>query len=179
VIRIVKNFLSLGECDELNTWTINHYSQPYFTDPNMDSYHKGTRFTTRGKNKVINYPDKAYKIQDRIESLLNIQNPLYPRQFYNGIINGVGLEHGSIFKHKDPVYYPGTITVHCNFLTQKPIGGGVTIIGEIEYDINEGDMLMYAVSEIHHEVTAIIGEKIRIIWCYGFCLSPDKVREIF
>ena len=179
MIKIFKNFLSLEECDELNTWTINNYSQPYFTDPNMDSYHKGTRFTTRGENKVINYPDKVYQIQDKIQSLLNIQNPLYPTAFYNGIVNGFGLEHGGIFEHRDPIYYPETITVHCNFLTQKSIDGGVTIIEGTEYDIDEGDMLMYAVSEIDHKVTEIIGEKLRILWCYGFCLNSKKVKEIF
>ena len=77
MIKIFKNFLSLEECDELNSWTINHYSQPYFKNPNMDSYHKGTRFTTRGENKVINYIEENY---DTIEKDMNNRNSTSKRK---------------------------------------------------------------------------------------------------
>jgi len=186
MIKVLKDFLTHKEISILNEWTDQNHDQNFFQDAEMDIYYPKTRFTTRIVNTneesisaVVEYPEEAYQIQKRIQQYFNLNNILYPPTFRNGIVNGIGFQNGSICKHSDPMYYENTITVHCNFITQKPVAGGVTIIEDHEYDIEEGDMLMYAVSELNHEVTPIVGTKPRILWCYGFCLNLEKAKEIF
>ena len=58
--------------------------------------------------------------------------------------------------------------------------GGHTIIGGVEYkDINSTDLLIYQVSEIHHEVTPTKGDTPRILWVFVFCLVDEKIQDIF
>ena len=83
------------------------------------------------------------------------------------------------FEHIDPVYYPDTVTMHCNIITRKADSGGVTIIGGVEYDIEPGDLLCYPVSEIKHKVTLTKGNTNRILWVFGFCLPRDKAEDVF
>ena len=78
----------------------------------------------------IEYPKVAYNIQDRIRAKFNLWNQDHPPSFVDGIVNGIGIRDGYIFKHIDPIYIPGTHTVHCNIISQKPDSGGVTIIEE-------------------------------------------------
>ena len=46
-IKIVKNFITDDEVKILNKWTSDHYKEPYFSDPVMNSDDHQTRFTTR------------------------------------------------------------------------------------------------------------------------------------
>ena len=182
MIKILKNFISIDEANILNSWCLKNYTKEFFKDPCMDPFYPRTRLTTRGsggKNYNINYPKESYIIQNRLIKTLNIKEPLYPQPFYNGIVNGIGFENGSICLHQDPVYYKNTFTLHCNFITKKPSGGGVTIINGKEYDIGQTDALIYIVSHQKHEVTKIIGNKPRILWCYGFCVKEKEVYDIF
>jgi len=186
MIRVIKQFLSQKEVKILNEWTLKHYEEPFFEDPRMDLYCEKTRLTTRivtdnppSFHHNITYPKEAFNIQKRIQTKFKITNPVYPPPFRYGIVNGIGFENGTICLHRDPQYFSNTVTVHCNFITQKPISGGITVIEEKEYNIDERDMLMYAVSEVTHRVTQTIGTKERILWCYGFCLEKNKIQEIF
>jgi hypothetical protein len=182
MIKIFQNFLSEDEIKSLNSWCMNNYTKNFFQDPRMDPNHQRTRLTTRGsgeRNAKIDYPKEAYNIKRRLIDRLNLKRPLHPEPFYKGIVNGIGFEKGSIYKHKDPVYFSGTYTLHCNFITQKSIEGGVTFIKEVPYDVNEGDCLSYIVSHQEHEVSAIVGKVPRILWCYGFCINEDELKNIF
>jgi hypothetical protein len=182
MIKIIKQFLTKDEINILNNWTLANYKNKFFRDPGMDKKYKKTRLTTRGKHLLpdnVNYPKEAYLIQEKIQNLLGIKSPLYPHFHKKGIVTGIGFENGSIYSHKDPTYYPETITIHCNFITQKPIGGGITIIEGVSYDIEECDMLMYAVNKLEHGVTPNIGAKERILWCFGFCIPDSQAYEIF
>ena len=84
---------------------------------------------------------------------LNLWNQDHPPSFVDGIVNGIGVRDGYIKEHIDPIYFPGTHTLHCNVISQKSDHGGVTIIGGEEYDIDVGDLLCYVVSDVNHEVT--------------------------
>jgi len=189
MIRIIKNFLEESETKVLNNWCLNNYNKSFFTDPGMDIDHPGTRLTTRihaglpysseNDKEKIGYPQEAFNIQKRIITTLQLKKPLFPRRYRHGIVNGIGFEFGSICSHVDPIYLPNTYTVHCNFLTQKSIGGGVTIINGKEYDIDVGDALIYTVSHLKHEVTQVIGKIPRILWCYGFCVTDEDIKNIF
>ena len=153
----------------------------------MDEYLEETRFTTRLKNEIdhekenikIDYPDSAYQIQEKIIKEFKLQNVKTPPSFVDGIVNGIGFEGGSICDHIDPIYYDDTHTLHCNIISQKSISGGITIIENVHYDIDEGDLLCYIVSNHRHKVTKTFGNKLRILWVFGFCVDDIKLNEIF
>jgi len=135
MIKIIKNFLEENEIKVLNDWSLNNYHKSFFTDPGMDINYPRTRLTTRihgnlvykgpeNDKEKVEYPQEAFNIQKRIIETLRLKNALFPNQFRHGIVTGIGFEFGSISLHQDPIYLPNTYTVHCNFLTQKPIVEG-------------------------------------------------------
>lgn len=186
--RLIKNFASQDEMRALNKWTLLNYKNMYFYDAKMDkNLYERTRLTTRLENTEdfnelgiqINYPPESYRLQKKIIKSFGLDNCKSPSSFYKGIVNGIGFEKGSICNHIDPEYYPGTKTLHCNIVTQKPLGGGDLIIDGRKFEVEEGDLMCYLVSEHYHEVTSIIGPKERILWVFGFCIDEDKVKQIF
>ena len=179
-IKIVKNFVNEEEFKELNLWTLNNYNSVYFTDANMGV--PSTRLTTRyaGEKTDFNYPKGVYDIKNKIIKCLNLDNKyLSPPIGKDSIVNGIGFDGGDIFEHTDPIWFPNTYTIHCNIISQKSIKGGVTIIENREYDINEGDLLIYNVSHLKHKVTLIEGERQRILWVFGFSVNFDTLTKIF
>jgi hypothetical protein len=188
-VKVVKNFINQDEIDVLNDWSIMNFenNRHQYNDPHMDNYHDETRFTTRlgntedylKKEYNINYPSLALDIKDRIIDLFRMDGVRTPPSYFNGIVNGIGFENGSICNHIDPIYYEGTETMHCNIITQKSESGGITIIEGVQYDIEEGDLLCYIVSRQYHEVTKTLGKTKRILWVFGFCLEQEKINQIF
>lgn len=190
LIKIVKNFISEKEAKILSNWTTNNYKKPYFIDPKMNNDVNQTRFTTRHanvreglnhSNYKVKYPDQCYDIQNRIFTYLNLtKRNLLPFPFFtDGIVTTICFPPGSCVRHKDPVYYSNTYTLHCNFCTQLPEDGGTTIIEGEEYKINNKDMLIYITSHLDHEVTECFGQTPRILWVYGFFIDNFHLNEIF
>ena len=189
LVKLVKNFVTDEEIKVLNQWTSNHYENSYFMNPRMNNDDKQTRFTTRhahGRCKeyrdyIVEYPKEVYDIQKRLIDYLKIkQNSVAPwPSFTNGICTTIAFSPGGCCKHTDPVYFENTYTLHCNFVTQKPESGGITFVEDIQYQFEEKDMLMYITSHLDHEVTEIFGDKPRILWVYGFCLSLLEMNNIF
>lgn len=181
---VVRNFLFDDEKNILNKWTLDNCHRSFFEDAGMDPDNPGTRFTTRFPNDSvapdIDYPSVAFIVQKRIVEYFHLEGYKNPPSYSHGIVNGIGYENGRISNHIDPTYYPNTKTVHFNIITQQADEGGHTIIGDVEYkDVNTTDLLVYQVSEIHHEVTRTRGKTPRILWVFGFCLDDKKIREIF
>ncbi len=179
-LKIIKNFVNEEDFKELNFWTLNNYKSASFTDANMGA--PSTRLTTRyaGKNTNFSYPKVAYNIKNKIIECLNISKKyLSPPIGKDSIINGIGFDGGDIFEHTDPIWFPNTYTIHCNIITQKSIKGGITIIENREYDINEGDLLIYNVSHLKHKVTLIEGTLPRIFWVFGFSVNFNNLTKIF
>lgn len=173
---IIKNFITEIERDELNKWCLDNYkNSKLFTDPNMGK--KGTRLTTRFTPKnSFTFPDVAHKVRSKIIEHLGIENSLIP-PYKDGIACGIGFDSGDILEHKDPVWYPGTYTLHCNIISQKPTSGGITIINGIEYETNETDLLCYPVSELPHSVNEIQGNIERILWVFGFAVPRTNKNK--
>ena len=185
-VKVVKNFLTLEDVYELNSWALDSYRGPFFVPTDMDpgyGKYKPTRLTTRGfglTNAPLEYPKKAYSIQDNIKQYLNIDNPLFPPPYKDGIVCGVGIMNGSVYPHKDPIFYENTQTLHCIFKTQKCDSGGNTFICGKEYDdLHEVDMLLCLVSKYEHGATRICGNKPRVLWYFGFCLDEEHIKKIF
>ncbi len=188
-VRVVKEFVSKKDLKTLNDWSLKNYRENpnQYYDAHMDPDNPRSRFTTRLDNEVdhidenvfIKYPKIAYNIQDRIRAKFELWDQDRPPSFVDGIVNGIGVRDGYIKEHIDPVYFPGTHTLHCNVISQKSDHGGVTIIGGEEYDIDVGDLLCYVVSDVKHRVTKTKGNTNRILWVFGFCITPIKMNEIF
>jgi 4-hydroxy-3-methylbut-2-enyl diphosphate reductase IspH len=115
----------------------------------------------------------AFNIQNKLMNMFNNEQKkvhLCPG-YCHGMVNGIGFENGSIYEHVDPIYIPNTVTIHCNIISQKSEGGGITYIDEIKYETDETDVLIYPVSKIKHSVDKIVGDVPRILWVFGFCME--------
>jgi len=189
LIKVVKNFITDDEIEVLNKWTSDNYTQPYFMDPKMNKDSIQTRFTTRHaygreekyKNFRVTYPKEVYNIQKRLLKYLNLnQTTIAPwPSFTDGVVTTITFPPGSCCKHIDPIYFPNTYTLHCNFVTQNPEFGGITYIEDTPFNFNKNDMLMYVTSHLQHEVTEISGKIPRILWVYGFCVDFIQMNQIF
>lgn len=189
MIKLVKNFITDEEIDKLNEWTLDNYTQPYFINPQMNEDKFQTRFTTRHsycrskeyQNYKVKYPKESYNIQKRIFNHLKLEeNDIAPwPSFTDGICTTIAFSPGSCCKHIDPIYSDNTYTLHCNFVTQNPKSGGITYINNNPYLFEKNDMFMYITSHLDHEVTEISGNIPRILWVYGFSISPQKMNSIF
>jgi hypothetical protein len=179
-VKIVKNFIPKSQLKELNDWTLNNYKSSFFTDANMGR--PNTRLTTRyfSKENNFNYPELVYCIKNKIIDYFDIKNEyISPPVGKDSIVNGIGFDGGDIFERTDPIWFSNTYTIHCNILSQKSLKGGVTIIENKNYDINEGDLLIYNVSHLNHKVTLIEGEIPRILWVFAFSVEENIMKKIF
>ena len=190
LVKVVKNFITDNEIDELNQWTLSNYEQPYFAYPpgiNDDEFQ--TRFTTRHsyyRNKEyqdykVQYPKEVYDIQKRLLNYLKIKDDTivpWP-SFTDGICTTIAFHPGSCGKHTDPIYFENTYTLHCNFVTQNPKSGGTTYVEDTPYQFDKNDMIMYIASHLKHEVTKISGDTPRILWVYGFGITLLEMNRIF
>jgi hypothetical protein len=187
--KIEPDFITEEEAKILSNWTLSHYKEPYFMNPKMNNDKVQTRFTTRHaysrteeyKNFQVKYPKEVYEIQKRIFKYLNLtENNIIPfPSFTDGIVTTIGFSPGSCISHKDPVYYQNTYTLHCNFCTQNPESGGITILEGKEYSFEHKDMIMYVASHVEHEVTECVGNIPRVLWVFGFCISLEQMNRIF
>ena len=188
-IKIVKNFITEDELKILNKWTSDHYKEPYFADPKMNSDDHQTRFTTRHAHNrskdywdyKIKYPKEVYNIQKKLFEFLKIdKEQIIPSPSFNdGIVTTVAFSPGSCSEHVDPIYYNNTCTLHCNFITQNSENGGITYIEGVPYETDERDLIMYVASDLKHRVTAIEGKTPRILWVFGFSIFEHQLNRIF
>jgi hypothetical protein len=194
-VKIVKNFLTHDEVKILNKWTLDHYKEPYFSNPYMNEDDHQTRFTTRHacnrtedyRDYKIKYPKEVYDIQKRLIEFLKIdRGQIVPSpEFNDGIVTTISFPPGSCCEHVDPIYYRNykhgddAYTLHCNFITQNSKHGGVTYVEGVPFETEEKDLLMYVASELKHKVTAIEGKTPRILWVFGFCTFEHQLNRIF
>lgn len=182
MVKIFKNFLNEEDRYVLLEWAIDNYKKDFFVSPKMNPNLLDTRKTTRSINantKKIIYPKNAYNIQKNIINYFNLNNFKYPPVFKNGIVCGVGTSGDSVYLHQDPVHYKNTYTLHANFIIQKPENGGSIIINKNKYNLEEKDMLLFVSSHLKHEVETVVGNKERVLWCFGFCVDKETIDKIF
>jgi len=160
----IKNFYDDDIKKQLNNWSIVNYKDPdLFIEGGNNPY--GTMFTTRWSEKEIKFPDAAYELRERFVKVLNLKDFKY--RYGIGISNYVCFPGCEIFEHTDDKIIPGYITYHCNIVTKKPQGGETVIEGKT-YDIDENDVLCYAVSKLSHKVNLVTGTRLRIMWSFAY-----------
>jgi hypothetical protein len=164
MIKIIPNFLSDEECKELSSWILQNHSS--FTDANMG----GARKTTRFLSNNVTFPKIAIEIRKRIKKYLQLEDAVAP-PFIEGMVASYSEPGDTCFQHKDPEWHPNHHTLHCNVIVQKPNAGGNAVIENREYDVAQGDLLCYYVSDLSHGATKVIGDKHRLMWVFGFCVE--------
>jgi hypothetical protein len=167
MIKTIPNFLSNFECNNLASWIMsNHHN---FVDANM----KGVRKTTRYLNDGIKFPQIALEIRERLKNHLDLEDMIRP-PFTNGMIASYAEPGDTCYEHTDPVWCEGHHTMHCNVIVQKPESGGNVVIEGQEFDMPEGDIICYYVSDLKHKVTEVVGNKNRLMWIFAFCVEESK-----
>lgn len=167
MIKVISNFLSNAECNELASWIMsNHHT---FVNANMG----GNRKTTRYLNGDIKFPDVALKIRNRIKQHLKLEDIVRP-PFIEGMVASYAEPGDTCYEHIDPEWHEEHHTLHCNVIVQKPKSGGNVIIEGQEYDMPQGDIICYYVSDLKHSVTEVIGEVPRLMWIFGFCVKKEN-----
>jgi hypothetical protein len=166
MIKILPNFVSDIECNELASWVMgNHHS---FVDANMG----GVRKTTRYLNDDTEFPQIALGIRERLKNYLGLEDTIRP-PFTKGMVASYSEPGDTCYEHTDPVWCKNHHTMHCNVIVQKPESGGNVVIESQEFDMPEGDIICYYVSDLKHSVTEVIGSKNRLMWIFAFCVEKD------
>lgn len=167
-IFLLKNFITSNERDELVEWIIKNKDNEFF---NFTPHPGCIRRTTRSSLNVP-YPTLSFIIRKRIEDKLNLKAGLYPN-FPSGMVATYGFEDDECSFHTDPVWLKDHITFHCVLLLSAGEEGGVPVIDDKEYEMNELDGLFYPVSHLVHGTTKLVGNKPRILWIFGFLIHKD------
>tara|TARA_R100001510_G_C7656526_1_gene216605 strand:- start:2187 stop:2678 length:492 start_codon:yes stop_codon:yes gene_type:complete len=159
--KLYKNFIEKKDVKLLSEWI--HNNKHFFQDAGMG----GNRITSRFLTDII-YPKVAYKLKDKIEKELQLNN-------FNYMAASCAFPGDHCYLHKDPK--KGNYeTLHCN-LFLSDVEGGEAFIQKTptEEDLvkfTKGNMLCYKVSKVYHGSKLLIkGE--RKMWIYSFSIIND------
>jgi len=108
-------------------------------------------------------------------SLLNITKQIEEKTFGNFI--GVQKESGFVQPHTDGKNDIGWEHVRVNFLVSKPKEGGMPIINNELYTIDENCSWFNYASKWVHSSTSVIGDTPRIVLSLGAFVSPAELYE--
>jgi len=168
-LKIFPNFINDQESEKLNTWILENKDKSFFKNANMN----GNRITTRYSNEdQIIYPQTAFEIKNKIICKLNLQNYKKP-PFPYGMVASCAFGGDTCYEHKDPIWYKGYTTLHCNIKLSDSIGGEVTIENQI-VKIKKKDLWVYEVSKINHGSNKVKEGIPRTMWVFGFCINEIK-----
>lgn len=169
---VLDGFVSEAECDALTAWTEANLSMPFFSSA---CGRTSTRFATGD----VGFPSEAYEVQSRIITALGLSG-VRRAPFIDGIYSGYsrnGREYAYTM-HRDPVYFEGTYTLHCNVVTTSSPGGEVLMEGKPSVEMIKGRLVAYPVSEIAHEVLPARSDAPRNLWVFGFCVPKEKIVAV-
>ena len=168
------NFISVQEAQEMSNWILENNQRAFFKDANMGGIRKTTRYTD-GEN--FEYPNIVKHVREKIVNFLSLNKSellgLIP-PFKNGIVASCAFPGDICYSHVDPVWINGYHTLHCNILTQEPEDGGYLILNNQTKIMKERELVCYLVSKTMHETTKIFGDKLRLMWIFGFCITQQQ-----
>ena len=183
-VIVIRNFASSEEVQILKDWQVKAVEEGQFVDGITGDWDKKTFSTTKKRltnrmSKNINYPDLVQTLQDRIRQtfpvLLNAQ--LIEGHGKDGVVVSVTYNDGDVYKHKDPSVGEGMVGLRCNILSSKAESGGTIHVEDKTYDLNEGDMMCYLVTELYHSVDVCYGNNPRTLFMFGFAVNEDAWKN--
>ena len=149
-------------------------SDPFYWTENTSGNTFNRKFCMLNKyNLPLTTLIKEYSIN--IFSLLNITKQLEEKTFGNFI--GVQKEGGFVHPHTDSRNDNGWDHVRVNFLVSKPKEGGMPIINNEPYTIEENLSWFNYASKWTHSSTPVIGDTPRIVLSLGAFVNPVELHE--
>jgi len=156
--------------NELTNFVINNFNNQLFFRHNGNArrFCILNQISTPITNLLINYRKQVYN--DFGVSSFE-EEPIF------GIFLGVNTETGFVHEHTDPTKY-GFYHTRINFLVSKPIEGGIPVINNEEFIIDEGESWINLASEWKHKSTPVVGEKPRIVLSLGALVQKTQLDPI-
>lgn len=180
-VLIVRNFISKEECDELNSWVDFAIKEDQFMDGVTGDWEKKEFSTTKKRltnrmSEKIQYCSLVYEIQQKLrESFPVISNSeVIKNHGKDGIVVSVTYNDGDVYKHKDPSVGENLSGARFNILSSKAESGGLIHVEDKVYELKEGDLMAYLVTDLHHSVDVCNGNKPRILFMFGFCVPEGS-----
>jgi hypothetical protein len=180
-VLIVRNFISQDECDALNSWVDSAIKEDQFVDGVTGDWDKKEFSTTKKRltnrmGKKIEYCSLVYDIQLKLrESFPVISNSeVIKNHGKDGVVVSVTYNDGDVYKHKDPSVGEGLSGARFNILSSKAESGGLIHVEDKTYELNEGDLMAYLVTDLYHSVDVCNGNNPRILFMFGFCVPEGS-----
>jgi hypothetical protein len=181
-LLVIRNFLSLDKCQELNEWVDEGVSKKWLdfgTDRgNSKSYQE--RLTSRMYAERFTQPSCVSRVFDEITNRLDFHH--LPKSKNGGGKDGVVVSctfpNGDVYKHKDPMEENGCHVLRCNIMTRKADEGAELFIDDQKIDIGVGDLHCYLPSDMYHYVTPVQGNTSRVMWMFGYQIQKSKWLEV-
>lgn len=125
------------------------------------------------------FPQVSFVIQQRIREIFICLKDDFDR-FQNGMVIGLINPPGDFYPHTDINYKKnGLSVVGFNLLLSQPEGGGILTVNGNKYEMISGDMMAYPITDYEHGVSAIAGNKPRIMWHWRFyCDLKDWESQV-
>lgn len=172
-VEVIKGFLNAEECAVLNAWSEQGVKNKWLDLGRDRENHKYTsRLTTRMYGDRFETPEIVFSIIERIRDLLGLPDaPVIEGHGRDGFVVSYTYPGGDIYPHIDPP--PQTLSaLRCNIVSQAPDDGGELWVADQRVVVGAGDLHCYLVTENTHYVTEVKGQTPRILWMFGFCVSP-------
>jgi hypothetical protein len=179
-VIVIRNFASSEEVQILKDWQVKAVEEGQFVNGITGDWDKKIFSTTKTRltnrmSKHINYPNLVKTLQDRIRQTFPILSnvPLIEGHGKDGVVVSVTYNDGDVYKHKDPSVGEGFAGLRCNILASKAESGGTIHVEDKTYDLNEGDMMCYLVTELYHSVDVCYGNNPRTLFMFGFVVDEE------
>jgi hypothetical protein len=179
-VLLVPNFITAEEVQVLKDWANQAVADGQFVDGITGDWDKKEFSTTKKRltNRMspnISYPELVKTLQDRIRQTipLTANAPVIYGHGKDGVVVSVTYNDGDVYKHKDPSVGEGVVGLRCNILASKAESGGTVHVEDKTYDLNEGDMMCYLVTELYHSVDVCHGNNPRTLFMFGFVINKD------
>ena len=179
-VLLVPNFITAEEIQALKDWTNQAVVDGQFVDGitgdwDKKEFDRTKKRLTNRMSQNINYPELVKTLQDRIRQTVQLtaNAPVIENHGKDGVVVSVTYNDGDVYKHKDPSVGEGLVGLRCNILASKAQNGGTIHVEDKTYDLNEGDMMCYLVTELYHSVEVCHGNNPRTLFMFGFIVNED------
>jgi hypothetical protein len=180
-VLLVPNFITAEEIQALKDWANQAVVDGQFVDGitgdwDKKEFERTKKRLTNRMSQNINYPELVKTLQDRIRQAvpLTANAPVIENHGKDGVVVSVTYNDGDVYKHKDPSVGEGVVGLRCNILASKAQSGGTVHVEDKTYDLNEGDMMCYLVTELYHSVDVCHGDNPRTLFMFGFVVDKDS-----
>ena len=183
-VIIIRNFASQEEIQILKNWSNQAVIDEQFVDGitgNWDKkeFDRTKKRLTNRMSQNINYPDIVKTLQERIRQTIQLtaNAPVIENHGKDGVVVSITYNDGDVYKHKDPSVGEGVVGLRCNILASKAESGGTIHVENKTYDLNEGDMMCYLVTELYHSVDVCHGDNPRTLFMFGFVVDENSWKD--